>query len=35
MFVPFAVLYMKQPVRLDSLRAGLCLCGDGYFVFRR
>jgi len=35
MFVPFAVLDMKQPVQLDSLWAGPCLCGDGYFVFRR
>ncbi|MBI1353309.1 MAG: hypothetical protein GC160_03105 [Acidobacteria bacterium] len=33
-FVPFAVLYMKQPVKLDYLWAGLCLCGAVYFVFR-
>ena len=33
-FVPFAVLYMKQPVRLDFLWAGLCLLGAVYFVFR-
>ena len=33
-FVPFAVLYMKQPVKLDFLWAGLCLCGAVYFVFR-
>jgi uncharacterized protein len=33
-FVPFAVLYMKQPVRLDYLWAALCLCGAVYFVFR-
>ena len=33
-FVPFAVLYMKQPVRLDFLWAGLCLVGAAYFVFR-
>jgi uncharacterized protein (DUF486 family) len=33
-FVPFAVLYMRQPVRLDFLWAGLCLVGAVYFVFR-
>jgi uncharacterized protein (DUF486 family) len=33
-FVPFAVLYMKQPLRLDFLWAALCLCGAVYFVFR-
>jgi uncharacterized protein (DUF486 family) len=33
-FVPFAVLYMKQPVRLDFLWAGLCLMGAVYFIFR-
>jgi uncharacterized protein len=33
-FVPFAVLYMRQPVRLDFLWATLCLVGAVYFVFR-
>ncbi|HVJ80287.1 MAG TPA: DMT family protein [Planctomycetia bacterium] len=33
-FVPFAVLYLKEKVRLDYLWAGLCLCGAVYFVFR-
>ena len=33
-FVPFAVLYMKQPVKLDFLWAGLCLLGAVYFAFR-
>lgn len=33
-FVPFAVLYMKQPLKLDYLWAALCLCGAVYFVFR-
>ena len=33
-FVPFAILYMKQPLRLDFLWAALCLCGAVYFVFR-
>jgi uncharacterized protein (DUF486 family) len=33
-FVPFAILYMKQPIRLNYLWAALCLCGAVYFVFR-
>ena len=33
-FVPFAVLYMDQPVKLDFLWAGLCLMGAVYFIFR-
>lgn len=33
-FVPFAVFYMKQPMRLDFLWAGLCLMGAVYFMFR-
>ena len=33
-FVPFAVLYMKQPVKLDYLWASLCIVGAAYFVFR-
>ena len=33
-FVPFAVLYMDQPMKLDFLWAGLCLMGAVYFVFR-
>ena len=33
-FVPFAVLVMKQPVKLDFLWAGCCLVGAVYFVFR-
>src|SRR5690242_5438555 len=33
-FVPFAVLYMRQPVKLDYLWAGLCIMGAVYFVFR-
>jgi uncharacterized protein len=33
-FVPFAVYYMKQPVRLDYLWAALCMLGAVYFVFR-
>lgn len=34
-FAPFAVLYMKEPLRLNYLWAALCLCGAVYFVFRR
>ena len=33
-FVPFAVFYMKQPVSLNFLWAGLCLMGAVYFTFR-
>ena len=33
-FVPFAILYMKQPVSLNYLWAALCMCGAVYFVFR-
>lgn len=33
-FVPFAVLYMKQSVKLDFVWAGLCLCGAVFFIFR-
>ena len=33
-FVPFAVLYMDQPVKLDFLWAGLCILGAVYFIFR-
>lgn len=33
-FVPFAWLYMKQPLRLDYLWAALCILGAVYFIFR-
>ena len=33
-FVPFAILYMKQPVKLDYLWAALCIMGAVYFIFR-
>lgn len=33
-FVPFAILYMRQPIKLDFLWAGVCLMGAVYFVFR-
>ena len=34
-FVPFAVLYMGQPLRLNYLWAGLCMLGAVYFMFRK
>ena len=33
-FVPFSVLYMQQPFKLDFVWAGLCLVGAVYFMFR-
>jgi hypothetical protein len=33
-FVPFAVLYMRQPLKLDFLWAALCMIGAVYFMFR-
>ena len=33
-FVPFCVLYMREPLRWDFLWAGLCLCGAVFFMFR-
>jgi uncharacterized protein (DUF486 family) len=33
-FVPFAVVYMHEPLKLDYLWAGLCLSGAVYFIFR-
>jgi uncharacterized protein len=33
-FVPFALLYMNQPLKLDYLWAALCLVGAVYFIFR-
>src|SRR3954453_12760362 len=33
-FVPFAILYMNQPIKLDYLWASLCIMGAVYFVFR-
>ena len=34
-FVPFAAIYMKEPVRLNYLWAGLCMCGAVFFIFKR
>ena len=33
-FVPFALLYMKQPLKLDYLWSSLCILAAVYFIFR-
>jgi uncharacterized protein (DUF486 family) len=33
-FVPFAVFYMRQPLKWDYLWAALCIVGAVYFMFR-
>ncbi|MEW6219776.1 MAG: DMT family protein [Thermodesulfobacteriota bacterium] len=33
-FVPFSLFYLREPLKLDYLWAGLCLVGAVYFVFR-
>jgi uncharacterized protein len=33
-FVPFAMIYMNQPFKLDYVWAALCLVGAVYFIFR-
>ena len=33
-FVPFALFYMHQPLKLDFVWAGLCMLGAVYFMFR-
>jgi len=33
-FAGFAIMYMKQPLKLDFLWVGLCLVGAAYFMFR-
>lgn len=33
-FVPFAMVYLKQPFKTDFLWAGLCMVGAVYFIFR-
>lgn len=34
-FVPFVLLYMRQPLKLDYLWASLCMLGAVYFIFRK
>jgi len=33
-FIPFAIFYMKQPLRIDFIWAALCMVGAVFFVFR-
>ena len=33
-FVPFALFYMNQPLKLDYLWAAICILGAVYFMFR-
>jgi len=33
-FVPFAMIYLKQPFKLDYLWGALCMVGAVYFIFR-
>jgi uncharacterized protein (DUF486 family) len=34
-FVPFAIIYMQQPIKRDFVYAGVCLLGAVYFMFRK
>jgi len=34
-FVPFVLLYMRQPLKLDYLWASCCMLGAVYFMFRK
>ena len=34
-FVPFAFLYIKEPLRMNYPYAALCMCGAVYFMFRK
>ena len=33
-FVPFAILYMRTPIKLDYLLAALCMVAAAWFMFR-
>ncbi len=33
-FVPFSLLYLKEPLKLDYLWAAICILGAVYFIFR-
>ncbi len=33
-FVPFAIYYLKEPLKLDYLWASFCIVGAVFFVFR-
>jgi uncharacterized protein len=34
-FVPFSIWFLREPIKLDYVWAGLCMCGAVYFVFRK
>lgn len=34
MFVPFMVLFMKEPLKMNYVYAGLCMVGAVYFIFK-
>ncbi len=34
-FVPFVLIYMRQPLKLDYLWAAMCMLGAVYFIFRK
>ena len=33
-FIPFSILYLKEPLKLNYLWAGLCMVGAVYFMFK-
>lgn len=33
-FIPFAILYLREPIKIDYLWAALCLCAAVFFMFR-
>ena len=33
-FVPFALFYLKEPLKLDYLWSALCIMGAVFFAFR-
>jgi uncharacterized protein (DUF486 family) len=33
-FVPFAIFYLREPLKLDYLWAALCILGAAFFIFR-
>lgn len=33
-FVPFSILYLREPFKINYLYAGLCIVGAVYFIFK-
>ena len=33
-FIPFSIMYLKEPFKLNYLWAGLCMVGAVYFMFK-